>query len=702
LAGLHCASQYRSSRAIVRGPLLSLLLAWGAAFAATPAPVTAPDAAPALRMQLAQIQETTRLDPQRALPMLNKLAGKLAAATPAERADFLSLSCITQHRLGHGALALPLCEQALALGRRHNDRDATARALLAKAYALFAMNEMAQSHQLVWEAEKLAVDSQDRELRIRAMVSSGESHAEDGNFPAALNRIQAAVTQARQGGDPLLTVIALNSLAYLYNQMREHGKAFDTLDEAYRVAALLNSPGRLAILKNTEYGAAVDSGQLQRALKVMREELELARQIRADAMIGTALVNLADCNLKLHDYHAALAYARQALEQARTLKDARLTATARLNIGQAYLALGHLTEGKKSIEEGMAWYEKSGHKPDLQMMLTEYGDALERVGDYAAALGAYHRERALSNELFETRRQKAMMELQEKYEADKRQRQIALLRQENQVKSTEIDNRRLQQRVWWLLATVFALASAIVFMLYRKVRHANAQLEVKNLELAEQSARDPLTGLYNRRHFQEFMRGHQDTERRGTGVNPQGDEMVSALFLLDVDHFKHVNDTWGHGAGDAVLREIAAGLREILRETDMIVRWGGEEFLAFLPAVPRGGLDEVALRLLGGIPARTIDYQGTPLSVNVSIGFAPFPLTRGDALSWERAVNIVDMALYLAKGHGRNRAYGVRGVKRLDAAAMQEVEQDIERAWRAGHVELSVVQGGMPVLRAVS
>lgn len=699
LAGVNHASQYRGRRAFLRAPLLSLLLACGFASAAVPEPATAPSA---LRNQLAEIQETTRLDPQRALSMLNQLGGDLPAATPGERANFLSLSCIAQYRLGHGELALPLCEQALALGRQQGDRDAIARALLAKAYALFAMNEMAQSHQLVWEAEKLAAGSQDRELRIRAIVSSGESFAEDGNFPSALNRIQSAVTQARQSGDPLLTVMTLNSLAYLYNQMREHRKAFDALDEAYRAAKVLGSPARLASLKNTEYGVAIDSGQIQRGLKVMREALELARQLDAAPMIATSLVNLSDCNLKLRNHHDALTYAQQALEQGRKLKDERVMATARLNVGQAYLAMGRLADGKKSIEEGMAWYEKSGHKPDLQMMLTEYGDALERAGDYAAALGAYHRERALSNELFEKRRQKAMLELQEKYEADKRQRQIELLRQENQVKSTEIDNRRLQQRVWWLLATVFALASAIVFMLYRKVRQTNAQLEEKNQELKQQSARDPLTGLYNRRHFQEYMRGYQDTERRGAGLNPQGDDMVSALFLLDVDHFKHINDTWGHGAGDAVLREIATGLREILRETDMIVRWGGEEFLAFLPAVPRSGLDEVALRLLSGIPARTIDYQGTQLSVNVSIGFAPFPLARGAALSWERAVNIVDMALYLAKGHGRNRAYGVRGIKRLDPAAMQEVEQDIERAWRAGHVELSIVQGGMPALRAVS
>jgi diguanylate cyclase (GGDEF)-like protein len=372
-------------------------------------------------------------------------------------------------------------------------------------------------------------------------------------------------------------------------------------------------------------------------------------------------------------------------------------ATAHTNIGEAYLGLGRMAEGKKYIEEALAWYEKQGDKPSLQAFLNEYGDALERAGDLSGALRAYHRERALSDELFEKRRQKAMMELQEKYEADKRQRQIELLRQENQVKSTEIDNRRLQQRVWWLLALVFALSSVIVTFLYRKVRHANAQLEVKNQELKQQSARDPLTALYNRRHFQEFMRGHQAVAKSAN------EETVSALYLMDVDHFKHINDTYGHGAGDAVLREIADGLREILRETDMIVRWGGEEFLAFLPAVPRSSLDDVARRLLGGIPARTIEYQGVTLSVNVSIGFAPFPLAPGGKpMSWERAVNLVDMALYLAKGHGRNRAYGVQGFARETGMTMEEIEQDIEAAWRAGSVELSIVQGSWPELRAAS
>ena len=137
--------------------------------------------------------------------------------------------------------------------------------------------------------------------------------------------------------------------------------------------------------------------------------------------------------------------------------------------------------------------------------MTEYGEALERVGDYQGAVEAYHRERQISNELFESQRKKTMWELQEKYDTEKKKRQIEQLSHENQAKGAELTARRLQQRIWWLLAVVFALAAIIVGLLYRKVRQANAQLEVKNLELKAQSSLDPLTALYNRRHFQEYM-----------------------------------------------------------------------------------------------------------------------------------------------------------------------------------------------------
>ncbi|WLI88190.1 diguanylate cyclase [Massilia sp. R2A-15] len=683
VAVLHRTSQRRHLAAL----LVSLSLAVGPAFAQSRAD---------LDQRLDEIREINRYVPQKGLAMLLAIEPQGRAAEVSTKAEFINQLCLANRNVGRKKEAMALAEELIAFGREQRDEVARAKGLMAKAYVLSSMNDLKLSHHYAWEGERVANTTGDVALKISTTITSGNSYAEEGNFPEALNKLQTAAAMARQYAQPIQTVMAFNALAKLYTTMREYDKGFEALAEALPAAGKTGSIGRMASLKDTEYGLAIETSQPKRALKALLEGLALERRIGADKMIATTLVNLSDSYLKEHDYLRAVNYANQAIAAARPIHAETTEATARVNIGQAYLGMGRIADGKRSFEAGLAVYEKAGDKPQLQELLMEYGLALERAGDMAAAVEAYHRERALSNELFETRRQKAVLELQGRYEADKKERQIELLRRENQVKSADIDNRRLQQRVWWLLAVVFAMAAVIVGLLYRKVRHANAQLEVKNLELKQQSSRDPLTSLYNRRHFQEFMRTVAvPVDQRATPA--ASEEIVGALFLIDVDHFKHVNDTHGHAAGDAVLTMISDNLREILRETDMIVRWGGEEFLAFLPAVPRNGVDDVARRLLDGISSHTIEYQGSQISVNVSIGFAPFPLSPGEhALPWERAVNLVDMALYMAKGHGRNRAYGVRGFARFNETSMERIEQDLEQAWRAGFVDMSVVLGDAP------
>jgi len=682
---LHRALSRSRSNAVA----LSLCVASACAFASS---------APALDARLAEIREVNRIVPERALPMLEAIEDQARVAPLPQRIEFLNQMATARHGMGQHAQAFALANELIALGRQHDHTGALAKGLLMQGYAAFAQHRPGESHRLIWEAEKLANTTSDIDLRVRAAISSGESYAEEGNLPRALQGLQSAAALARSSGDPIHTVMALYSLARLYLQMREPEKGFAVLDEAYAAAASANSPGRTMLLKRMEYGLAMDSGQNERALRVLQEGLALERKIGASNRIAGTLVNLSDWYLKTGDYRNAVSYAQQAVDAARPLNDRKLDAIAHLNLGQALLATGRLVEGKRHIEAGIAGYEEMGDKPELQTALVEYGVALERVGDLPGALKAYHRERKLSNELFEKRRQQAMLELQEKYEAERKQRQIELLRSENTIKSAEIDNRRLQQRVWWLVLAVIALAAVVVGLLYRKVRHANAQLHAKNTELKQQSVRDPLTGLYNRRHFLEYMRALPASIPAAAG-----EEGVGALFLLDVDHFKHINDTHGHAAGDTVLTTISASLADILRETDMIVRWGGEEFLAFLPSVPRHRMDEVAARILGGINATAIDHAGVEITVTVSIGFAPFPLAIGkQAMAWERVVNLVDMALYMAKSHGRNRAYGVRGFADSDRVSLDVIEQNLEHAWRSGQVDMTIVYGDPDMPRAAN
>ena len=187
-------------------------------------------------------------------------------------------------------------------------------------------------------------------------------------------------------------------------------------------------------------------------------------------------------------------------------------------------------------------------------------------------------------------------------------------------------------------------------MLYRKLRVTNTLLGQKNQALQSLSGIDPLTSLFNRRHFQDCIDAEPlagDRRRQGMGAEVQG------VLLIDLDHFKSINDRHGHAAGDVVLVAMSERLRLALREEDMIVRWGGEEFLVFVPAVSIGRLDDIARRIMDTISSQPVMHRGASLRVTASIGYAPMPLppARDFPLTWERALALVDKALYMAKLH---------------------------------------------------
>ena len=124
----------------------------------------------------------------------------------------------------------------------------------------------------------------------------------------------------------------------------------------------------------------------------------------------------------------------------------------------------------------------------------------------------------------------------------------------------------------------------------------------------------------------------------------------------------------------------------------MVCRWGGEEFLIYAPDLQGDALDALALRVLRALGDEAVALDnGRFLPVSASLGYAAFPLpTHQIALGWERAVNLVDMALYTAKSMGRDRAVGIQSVAAGDALALQVLEADFEAARLAGEVELQV------------
>jgi diguanylate cyclase (GGDEF)-like protein len=184
-----------------------------------------------------------------------------------------------------------------------------------------------------------------------------------------------------------------------------------------------------------------------------------------------------------------------------------------------------------------------------------------------------------------------------------------------------------------------------------KAEKLAGELHNANVKLHEMVFCDALTGLYNHRFFQEAMDREFDRSRRY--------KRELSLILFDIDHFKKINDTYGHLIGDRVLVAISRATEHSLREADIIARYGGEEFAVILPETDFSATRALAERLRRDIESHDIDVDGITIKLTVSVGYTSY--SPGAAIQDKRAViGMADKALYIAKQSGRNKVHALR------------------------------------------
>jgi diguanylate cyclase (GGDEF)-like protein len=213
-------------------------------------------------------------------------------------------------------------------------------------------------------------------------------------------------------------------------------------------------------------------------------------------------------------------------------------------------------------------------------------------------------------------------------------------------------------RVLVTLVTMFLMA----FLLFIQHHRLNRELRRTNVVLQEASLTDPLTGLRNRRYFSatieadvsQTLRSHADTRESHTR------DLV--FYLIDADNFKDVNDRYGHDVGDKVLVEMARRLSSSIRHSDVLVRWGGEEFLIVSRYTDRSEAELLAQRVLAAIADTPFTVgAGETMRRTCSMGWAAFPwfLDHPKTVGYEEVLTLADRGLNRAKQAGRNRAIGM-------------------------------------------
>lgn len=274
----------------------------------------------------------------------------------------------------------------------------------------------------------------------------------------------------------------------------------------------------------------------------------------------------------------------------------------------------------------------------------------------------------------------------------------------------------------WAAALLVALAAALLGggirwrlqALRRRNREledivagATAELLDANAALREQSLTDPLTGLRNRRFVtmtipadvSQVLRQYRNSSDASRDSSDSGNNDL-IFFLVDVDHFKEVNDDYGHDAGDRVLEQVATRLQSTLRDSDIAVRWGGEEFLVVARHTDRATANVLAERLVEAIRAQPFELgDGRTLARTISLGYASFPFVpqHPGTLSWEATVGLADQCLYMAKHEGRDRwvgvALGAEAPLETDGTLKASVRRDLEPLVADGTLRLTRSHG---------
>lgn len=646
--------------------------------------------------KLESIQLLLEKDNQAALLQLKEFYSRLNAETDYQvRIDTLQELSNAYNDAGD----IPARDQSraeiLRLAKLQNDKEIIALMQIDDVFKLRDAGQFEAAIAKLDDIAKVVKGSAKPENLMRLEISYGAIYQSASKFEQALSHCLEALrlTDQLSQRKSLAKIRRMATLAGLYLIMQNPEQTLIVTNDALALSSEVDSPRLIATLRQNQALALGDLTRYPEALVAYERALKAAQDANVPKMEALILSNMADLHLRTHNFVQAESTARKALAKAEFVQDETSIFNAKANIGFAMGGQGKISQAMVFLSPVLKHSRDLGDKADVEAIVGEISRMYEHAKMYKEALEYTREQQKLSNELFRADRSKTVAALQEQFDADQRKKQIELLARENQIKDADIKNSRLQQIVTLLGAMLTILGGIFIYMLYRKVKQTNQRLEEVNQQLEFHSVRDPLTGLYNRRSFLEMMRV------RSENISPERREEDSdspdSLIIMDIDHFKHINDTWGHSAGDAVLVEVAKRLRSAVRDSDMTLRWGGEEFLIYAPKTKPDLLMSLVDRVLKVIGSTPVLVGNNAIPVTVSAGYIslPFSGVPESACNWEKAMQLADMALYMGKVNGRNRAYGLLSLLVPYEQALPELERDFSAAIKQGMIEIAIITG---------
>lgn len=514
-------------------------------------------------------------------------------------------------------------------------------------------------------------DAQPAEFRFNLYNSLGVALAQQGRFDEAFETLVAALRIREQGG-LADSAMLLQNLGGLSIYLGRHEAAIE-----YNQRALELLDDNAATLPSVLSNIAASEVELGR-LDAARTRLERAIAIgeRRGQPSISSIGNLGYVLRELGQFEEALALFRRQIELERATDSAGTQAIAWKNVGETLVRMNRRDEADSALETALQLYREADIKPKRLELYPVMIDNLAALGRDRRALDLMREYKSLSDEMISAESAERIAALEAGLELERRERELALVERDRVLAEAELGQIRAEQArergFRNLLLAVLSGAILLLVLLWRTARmrgRSNRLLAEKNSEIDQQhkvleglnrsleqrSQEDELTGLFNRRFMRQLV---EDLERETAtgGAAAAAAPSPYLMLLIDLDLFKQINDQWGHPVGDLALMRVGDALRECAEPGDLLMRWGGEEFLWLCAAASTDQAGPRCLGLQQALRRLPLMIEGQAVELGFSAGATLLELDHVDpAQALQGAIRIADAALYEAKSSGRGR-----------------------------------------------
>jgi len=518
-----------------------------------------------------------------------------------------------------------------------------------------------KARELYEQAVAIATEAHDDEMLAGALYSRGYLLGLQGLYAAGLADLKRAQGLYERLKLPHHALTAINGIAILYNRMGDYVQARHMYSQAVKAQRDAKMMRELLVTLHNLGRAHENLGEWAEARKAFQESLDISRALHyprgeAYALRGLAAVENGGGNPK-----TALEILARAETLQRETPDARLQAQIRLARGVALHQLDRLPESIASLEDALQVFQQADSLRELESAYFELAAANADMGNWRAGYGFLEKAHETAARQFRNQIDQRFATLKVEFDTTAKEKENTLLLRENQANEKALEQGRKARS---LQGVVIALTVILALLLSALALHQRrTTLRMRSLAMT-----DELTGVPNRRAVLARLEP----------LLAQSDKSPCALLIIDIDHFKSINDQHGHPEGDEALKLVAAKLRLAVTEPSFLGRLGGEEFVAVLPDTSLQQAGEIAESVREQV--MTIDTRRwlAERRITVSVGVT-VSVSADDSSS--TMLRRADAALYEAKRGGRNC---VRFMPPPQATAGAE---DLKSGIRTGSVE---------------